>query len=65
MAVSARSRRQNTLTQTAAGRNLLSAAKLLVEQSEITGFGDLPEADLEATVRTLKALHGKIVQAPE
>lgn len=63
--VSPQSRRQNTLTLTAAGRNLLSRAKVLVEESEITGFGDLPEADVEATIRTLKTLHGKLVHGPE
>jgi DNA-binding MarR family transcriptional regulator len=55
--VSAHSRRQNSLALTTAGQQLLAQAKTLVEQSEIQGFAGLPAADIEATVRTLKALH--------
>jgi hypothetical protein len=32
----------------------------LTEQSEIQGFAGLPAVDIEATVRTLKALHQKL-----
>ncbi|MFJ4655728.1 MarR family winged helix-turn-helix transcriptional regulator [Nocardia sp. NPDC088792] len=64
VAVSESSRRQHTLTLTPAGRELLSRAKTLIEDSEITGFRDLPEADVEATVRTLKALHEKLTAQP-
>lgn len=60
--VSANSRRQHTLTLTARGRELLTRAKLLIAESEIAGFGDLPEADVEATIRTLKALRDKLIR---
>ncbi|WP_327144640.1 MarR family winged helix-turn-helix transcriptional regulator [Nocardia sp. NBC_01327] len=63
--VSEQSRRQHTLTLTAAGKDLLARAKTLIEQSEVDGFGDLPEADVEATLRTLKALHAKLIQQPD
>jgi DNA-binding MarR family transcriptional regulator len=59
--VSAHSRRQHTLTLTPVGRHLLARAKALIENSELTGFGDLPDADIEATLRTLKALHAKLL----
>ncbi|WP_405494182.1 MarR family winged helix-turn-helix transcriptional regulator [Nocardia sp. NBC_00511] len=62
VAVSPSSRRQHTLTLTPEGRKLLGRAKTLVENSELTGFGDLPEADVEATLRTLKALHAKLTE---
>ncbi|WP_167475406.1 MarR family winged helix-turn-helix transcriptional regulator [Nocardia arthritidis] len=62
--VSPHSRRQHTLTLTEAGRQLLSRAKALIETSELAGFGDLPQADVEATLRTLKSLHGKLLQQP-
>lgn len=58
--VSAQSRRQHTLTLTQAGKQLLAEAKALIEQSDLQGFGDLPQADIEATIRTLKALYGKL-----
>jgi DNA-binding MarR family transcriptional regulator len=55
--VSAQSRRQNSLALTPTGQQLLAEAKTLIEQSEIQGFAGLPAADIEATIRTLKALH--------
>jgi DNA-binding MarR family transcriptional regulator len=58
--VSAQSRRQNSLALTPAGQQLLAEAKTLIEQSEIQGFAGLPAADIEATIRTLKALHQKL-----
>lgn len=58
--VSAESRRQNALVLTPAGRHLLAEAQTLVGQSEMQGFAGLPAKDVEATVRTLKALHQKL-----
>jgi DNA-binding MarR family transcriptional regulator len=58
--VSAQSRRQNSLALTAAGQNLLAKGRTLIEHSENQGFAGLPAADIEATVRTLKALHQKL-----
>jgi DNA-binding MarR family transcriptional regulator len=58
--VSAESRRQNSLALTPAGLRLLAAAQTLVGQSELQGFAGLPAIDIEATVRTLKALHQKL-----
>ncbi|WP_406230949.1 MarR family winged helix-turn-helix transcriptional regulator [Nocardia sp. NBC_01009] len=58
--VSAQSRRQHTLTLTDVGKQLLTDAKALIAQSEQQGFGDLPRADVEATIRTLKALYGAL-----
>jgi DNA-binding MarR family transcriptional regulator len=58
--VSAESRRQNSLARTAAGRHLLGEAQALVGKSEMQGFAGLPATDVEATVRTLKALHQKL-----
>jgi DNA-binding MarR family transcriptional regulator len=58
--VSAESRRQNGVALTAAGRRLLSEAQTLLGESEVQGFAGLPAADVEATVRTLKALHQKL-----
>jgi DNA-binding MarR family transcriptional regulator len=58
--VSAQSRRQNSIALTGAGQNLLANARALIEHSEIQGFAGLPAADIEATVRTLKALHHKL-----
>ncbi|MEV2221569.1 MarR family winged helix-turn-helix transcriptional regulator [Nocardia vinacea] len=59
---SAHSRRQNTLTLTPTGRQLLSEAKSLIEQSESLAFDDLPPADVEVAIRTLKTLHGKLTK---
>jgi DNA-binding MarR family transcriptional regulator len=58
--VSAQSRRQNSVTLTSAGQQLLAEAKTLIEKSELQGFADLPAADVKATIRTLKALHQKL-----
>lgn len=58
--VSAQSRRQNSLALTPAGQRLVAKAKTLIEQSEIQGFAGIPAADIDATVRTLKALHQKL-----
>ena len=60
VAVSAQSRRQHSLALTPAGQQLLAKAKILIEQSETQGFAGLPAADIEATVRTLKALHQRL-----
>jgi DNA-binding MarR family transcriptional regulator len=62
--VSAQSRRQHTLTLTPAGQHLLAQAKALIEQSEFDGFDELPKADVDATIRTLKALHAKLTAQP-
>ncbi len=58
--VSAESRRQNSLALTPAGQQILAQAHTLIEQSEMQGFAGLPATDIEATVRTLKALHQKL-----
>lgn len=58
---SATSRRQHTLTLTSAGKVTLAKAKEIIVRSEEQGFGDLPTADVEATVRTLKALYKKMI----
>ena len=58
--VSTQSRRQNSVTLTPAGQQLLAEAKTLIEESELQGFADLPPADVKATTRTLKALHQKL-----
>lgn len=58
--VSAQSRRQNSVTLTPAGQQLLAEAKTLIEESELQGFADLPAADVKATIRTLKALHQRL-----
>jgi DNA-binding MarR family transcriptional regulator len=60
VAVSAKSRRENSVALTPAGQQLLAEAKTLIEQSETQGFASLPAADIEATVRTLKALHQRL-----
>ncbi|MFD0363556.1 MarR family winged helix-turn-helix transcriptional regulator [Nocardia sp. GCM10030253] len=60
--VSPQSRRQNSLTLTQTGKELLAEAKSLIDRSEVQGFGELPAADVEATIRTLKVLHGKLLQ---
>jgi DNA-binding MarR family transcriptional regulator len=62
--VSAESRRQNTLTLTLAGRELLARAQTLLGDSESEGFAGVPDADVEATVRTLKTLHEKLGAQP-
>jgi DNA-binding MarR family transcriptional regulator len=61
--VSAHSRRQHSLALTPAGQQLLAKAKTLIERSEIQGFAGVPAADIEATVRTLKALHHTLLEA--
>lgn len=58
--VSAESRRQNSISLTPAGQQMLAKAKPLVEESEMLGFEGLPVADVEAALRTLKALHGRL-----
>ncbi len=58
--VSAESRRQNSISLTPAGQQMLAKAKPLVEESEMLGFDGLPVADVEAALRTLKALHGRL-----
>lgn len=55
--VSTQSRRQHSVTLTKAGQKLLSRAQILLGESETQGFADVSEADLKATIRTLKALH--------
>ncbi|HSE29799.1 MAG TPA: MarR family winged helix-turn-helix transcriptional regulator [Candidatus Saccharimonadales bacterium] len=60
--VSRESRRQNALALTGEGKRLLAASKKLIETSEIQGFGDLPTADIEATLRVLKSLHQKLTE---
>ncbi|OBK11908.1 MarR family winged helix-turn-helix transcriptional regulator [Mycobacterium sp. 1245852.3] len=57
--VSAQSRRQHSVTLTKAGQELLSRAQTLLGQAENRGFTGISEADIEATIRTLKALHHK------
>jgi hypothetical protein len=42
---------------------LLANAQPLIRQSEIPGFVGLPTTDIDATVRTLKALHQKLSEA--
>lgn len=54
------SRRQNTLTITDEGKRLLVSAKKLIEESELRGFDDIPQADLQVTIRTLKHLYRKL-----
>jgi DNA-binding MarR family transcriptional regulator len=61
VSTSSASRRQNTLVLTSFGQELLVQAKMLIAQSEVQGFGDMPIADVEATVRTLKTLHKKLL----
>ncbi len=63
--VSAESRRQNSISLTPAGRQVLANAKPLVEESEMLGFEGLPVADVEAALRTLKALHGRLSDQPK
>jgi DNA-binding MarR family transcriptional regulator len=58
--VSAQSRRQHSVTLTEAGQQLLSRAHTLLGQTETAGFADVPDADVQATIRTLKALHHKL-----
>lgn len=58
--VSEQSRRQHSVTLTKAGRKLLSRAQILLGQAETQGFADISETDIEATIRTLKALHQKL-----
>lgn len=58
---SASSRRQHTLTLAPAGKAVLTQAKKVIVKSEEQGFGDLPPADIEATIRTLKVLCKKLV----
>ncbi|HEY1644878.1 MAG TPA: MarR family winged helix-turn-helix transcriptional regulator [Candidatus Saccharimonadales bacterium] len=55
------SRRQNSLSLTKEGKALLTKAKALIEQSENEGFGDVPEADVEATLRVLQSLYKKLL----
>jgi DNA-binding MarR family transcriptional regulator len=62
--VSAESRRQNSLTLTLAGRELLARAQTLIGESENEGFAGVPDTDVEATVRTLKTLHQKLSAQP-
>ncbi len=59
--VSEASRRKNELELTSAGKHLLSSCKDFITTSEIEGFGDLPKADVEATLRTLQSLHSKLL----
>jgi DNA-binding MarR family transcriptional regulator len=54
------SRRQTSLILTDEGKRLLAKAKKLIEESEAQGFGDVPQADLQTTIRTLKFLHKKL-----
>ncbi|MEU0541398.1 MarR family winged helix-turn-helix transcriptional regulator [Nocardia sp. NPDC005978] len=61
--VSPRSRRQNTLALTPEGRELLTRAKTLIERSESVGFGAIPTADVEATLRTLRALYTEMIKS--
>jgi DNA-binding MarR family transcriptional regulator len=61
--VSEQSRRQNSLALTPAGQQLLAQAKTLLERSEIQGFAGVPAADVEGTIRTLKALHEILIDA--
>jgi DNA-binding MarR family transcriptional regulator len=58
--VSAESRRQNSISLTPAGKQMLAKAKPLVAESEMLGFEGLPVADVEAALRTLKALHSRL-----
>jgi DNA-binding MarR family transcriptional regulator len=60
--VSEQSRRQNSLALTPEGQRLLAQAKTLLERSEIQGFAGVPDADIEGTIRTLKALHQKLIE---
>lgn len=60
--VSAQSRRQNSLALTAAGSQLLADAKVLIDQSQAEGFADMPQADVDATIRVLKALHQRLAE---
>jgi DNA-binding MarR family transcriptional regulator len=62
--VSAESRRQHSVTLTEAGQQLLIRAQTLLGQTEADGFADIPDADVEATIRTLKALHHRL-HSPE
>jgi DNA-binding MarR family transcriptional regulator len=64
VAVSAQSRRQHSVTLTKAGQKLLSRAQILLGQTETQGFADISEADTEATIRTLKALHQQLQTDP-
>ncbi|HEY8998868.1 MAG TPA: MarR family winged helix-turn-helix transcriptional regulator [Candidatus Saccharimonadales bacterium] len=54
------SRRENELELTATGKQLLVSCKKFIKTSEQEGFGALPDADIEATLRTLRALHAKL-----
>lgn len=49
-------RRQNTVTLTPKGKQLLAEAKALIENAEAIGFENIPRADIEATIRTLRRL---------
>ena len=55
--VSEQSRRQHSVTLTKTGQKLLLRAQALLRQSETQGFAEITDADVEATIRTLKALH--------
>jgi DNA-binding MarR family transcriptional regulator len=58
--VSEQSRRQHSVTLTKTGQQVLSRAQALLRQTETQGFAEIPDADIEATIRTLKALHHKL-----
>jgi DNA-binding MarR family transcriptional regulator len=56
------SRRQNTLTLTPQGNELLKKAKELIEVSELQGFENLPTTEVEAAIKVLKTLCKNITQ---
>ena len=57
---SSNSKRQNTLILTRAGKKLLERAKKLIEEYDALGFDDMPAADVEVTMRTLKSFYDKL-----
>ncbi|OBJ81808.1 hypothetical protein A9W96_28820 [Mycobacterium sp. 1245852.3] len=59
--ISEQSRRQNSVTLTKEGRRLLVRAQALLAQTESQGFAEIPDADIDATIRTLKALHHRLL----
>lgn len=58
--VSEQSRRQHSVTLTKTGQRLLVRAQALLAQTETQGFAEIPDADIDATIRTLKALHRRL-----